>query len=303
MNISANIISSKGVKPIGMNETMFLYEIIEDYKDACSQEEKDEIFAAFCAAVWSCGNKRRIYTKTIRFRVPENLLCTEAGKVFDAWSEVEYTSCKSMTKEDDWRPILRQKINNLYTRYFEKDVILDKEYMNLLKTPKRLYYEWTSGIDMEAQSITDFIDDAMDRAAKTKTRLQMEKMSLTWNDYKKTVENFLRTGLETCKLIEDYEDTSRLSGCLDFLTEDHFYTAYLCRTLEHRFRNYQKAYYHLKRGHGIRYTRCTQCGAMIEKTNNRVKYCKDCYRQVNRADAAARMRKYRSQDEKRRSSH
>ncbi len=277
-----------------MNETIFLYEILEDYKEAGTQEEKDDIFSAFCASVWSSANKRRIYTKSIRFHVRKDLLCTETGQVFDAWSDVEYKYYKSMTRDDDWHSILRQKINNLYTRHFDKEVIPDREYMDLLKTPKRLYYEWTSGIDMDAGTVTELIDDAMDRAEKVKARLQTEKMSLSFHDYKKIVEDFLKTGFDNCKLIEEYEDDSKLSGCLDFLTEDHFYVAYLCRTLEHRFRNYQKAFYGVRRGHGNRYTRCVRCGALIEKTNNRTKYCRDCYRKVNQADAGNRMRKYRS---------
>ena len=107
-----------------MNETTFLYEILEDYKDAETPEEKERIFASFCASVWSSANKRRIYRKTIRFHVPKNLLSTELGQIFAAWSKVEYKHDKSITKEDDWRAILRQKINNLYTRYFDKEVIL-----------------------------------------------------------------------------------------------------------------------------------------------------------------------------------
>lgn len=51
-----------------------------------------------------------------------------------------------MTKNGDWQSIIRQKINNLYTRYFDKNVILSEQYMNLLKTPKNcimiIYMEW-----------------------------------------------------------------------------------------------------------------------------------------------------------------
>ena len=40
--------------------------------------------------------------------------------------------------------------------------------------------------------------------------------------------------------------------------------------------------------------RCIVCGALTEKTNNRVKYCKDCCRRINQKDAARRMKKFRS---------
>ena len=57
--------------------------------------------------------------------------------------------------------------------------ILGKEYMSLLKVPKKLYYQWISGIDMETATVTGIIDDAIDNAEKVKLRLQKEKMSST----------------------------------------------------------------------------------------------------------------------------
>ena len=117
------------------NET-FLYEIIEDYKEAENNEVKDEIFNSFCSSIWASDNKRRTYMKTIHFKVRNDLLDTELGRVFDTWSGIEYRYYKSMTKDENWCAIIRQKINNIYTRYFDKEVILNKEYMDLLKKPK-----------------------------------------------------------------------------------------------------------------------------------------------------------------------
>ncbi len=42
---------------------LFLYEIIEDFKQADTEELRDEIFSSFCAAIWASGNKRRTYVK------------------------------------------------------------------------------------------------------------------------------------------------------------------------------------------------------------------------------------------------
>ena len=155
----------------------YLYEIIEDYKEAATIEEKDGIFNSFCSFIWSSDNKRRIYKKAIRFKVRKDLLPTELGQVFDTWSDVEYTYYKTMSRDENWHSIIRQKINNIYTKYFDKEVILKKEYMDLLKTPKRLYYQWVSGIDMNAETVTELIDDSMDKAMKVKNRLQLEKMT------------------------------------------------------------------------------------------------------------------------------
>lgn len=94
---------------------MYLYEILEDYKYAEDISEKDAIFDAFCSALWSCGNNRTRMTKTIRYRVRNDLINTETGKIFDAWSDVEYTYYRSMTDKDNWCDIIRQKINNIYS--------------------------------------------------------------------------------------------------------------------------------------------------------------------------------------------
>ncbi len=271
----------------------FLYEIIEDYKESKTEEEKDEIFRSFCSSIWSSDNKRRIYKKSVRFNVRKDLLQTELGQVFDTWSDIEYTYYKSMTKDENWRFIIRQKVNNIYTRYFDKEVILDKEYMSLLKVPKKLYYQWISGIDMETATVTGIIDDAIDNAEKVKLRLQKEKMSLSWNEYKKFVEDFLMRCFNNCRLIGEYEDNTKINTRLDFLTEDHFYVSYICRTLEGYFKNYQKEYYGVRRGHGNIYSRCKQCGSIIEKTGNKRMYCNKCAIEKERKRKREIAHKYR----------
>ncbi len=259
------------------NET-FLYEIIEKYKELQTQEQKDEVFSSFCSAIWSCGNKRRTYKKAIRFKVAKNLLGTPVGQVFDAWSMIEYKYYKSVSKNQNWCSIIRQKINNIYTKYFDKEVILNKEYMDLLKKPKQLYYKWASGVDMTEENATSVIDDIMDKALTTKERFQKEKMTLSWNEYKIIIEGFLRKCFDNCKLIDEYEDKTKLVNNFDFITEDHFYVKYINRSLSYYIRNYQKEYYGVKRGHNNKYTRCKQCGALIEKTGNKKMYCGECKR-------------------------
>lgn len=251
-----------------------MYEIIEDYKEAKTLEEKDEIFNSFCSSIWSSDNKRRIYKKAIRFNIRKDLLSTELGQIFDTWSDVEYMYYKSMTKDENWNSIIRQKINNIYTRYFDREVILGKEYMDLLKTPKKLYYQWISGIEMNAETVTEIIDDAIGNAAKVKIKLQREKMSLSWNEYKKVVEEFLRRCFDNCKLIGDYEDKTKVNTMLDFLTEDHFYVGYICKSLEGEILKWQKKYYNI-RDHK-KYSRCELCGSLIEKTGNKRIYCNKC---------------------------
>ena len=292
MNILENIMSLRRQT----NIDKYLYEIIDDYKHSDSDEEKSDIFKSFCSSIWSSENKRRVYTKTIRFSVRKDLIQTDIGQVFDVWSEVEYTGYKAMTKETDWCSLIRQKVNNLYTRYFDKDVILKKDYMNLLNTPKRLYYQWIDGVEMGADELTDIIDDSIDDAQKLKITYQKEKIELSWSKYKKVIEAFFRRCFDNCKLIDDYEKDSKYCGIYDFMNEDNFYIKYFCKSLESYMQNYQKQYYglYIKGSKDKKYKikRCQSCGKMIEKIHNRKIYCDDCRENM-------RLNRYKKYNQKR----
>lgn len=254
----------------------YLYEIIEDYKDSTSEEEKDDIFKSFCSSIWNSNNKRRVYTKAIRFKIKPALLETDIGKIFNMWTEIEYKGYKSMSAETDWCSLIRQKINNLYTNYFDKEVILKPEYMNLLKVPKRLYFNYIDGNEYKSEEINKLIDDAMSESIKAKEKLQLEKMVLKWSDYTELINGFLKTAFNNCKLIGDYEDKTSISSRFDFLTEDNFYIKYFCKSINGEIQKWQKKYYGIKRKHKEKYGRCKSCGKVFEIKNKNQKYCEEC---------------------------
>lgn len=261
----------------------YLYEIIDDYKNADSEKEKAKIFEDFCSSLWSNKNKRRTYTKTIKFKVRDDLLESEIGQIFNTWSVVEYTGYKEMTKDTDWCSLIRQKINNLYTRYFDEEVILKRDYMNLLKTPYNLYYRWIKGMEMNANELTNIIDESIHKAAELKTVYQKQKMNLSWSEYKKVIEGFLLKIFDNCKLIDEYEIKNLTSKYIyEFASEDNFYVKYICTYLENEMKQYQKKYYGLKAYSTTKqhkqYRRCKECGKLIEdksKTRPFI-YCEDC---------------------------
>ena len=252
----------------------YFYEIIQDYKNTADQNEKEQMLQEFFKAVWSSPNKRRIYKKTIRFAVTSNLSETAVGKVFNIWSAVEYTGYKHACINADYISLLRQKINNIYTRLFDSRVILNKEYMKLINTPKTLYYRWLAGEEFDAAMVTGLIDDAIHEALKVKSKYQQQKMKLSWKNYRTIVENCLRKIFETCRMLDDYEDGTLPPINTDYWNEDNFYIRYFCRSLDGHFRKYQKKYYHI-RDHK-NYRRCLRCGSLFELENRSHRYCPGC---------------------------
>lgn len=258
-----------------MNIDKYLYEIIDDYKNASSKEEKAEIFNDFCSSIWSSKNKRRTYVKTIKFKVRSDLLESEIGEIFNTWSEVDYIGYKAMTKDTDWCNLIRQKINNLYTRYFDRDVILKKDYMDLLKTPYNLYYRWIKGGEINIDNLVDVIESSICKARDLKASYQKQKMELSWEEYKKVIEGFLQKIFNNCKLIEDYEIYNLTNKYIyELASEDNSYVKCFCDSLEGEMLKWQKKYYGVREHK--KYKRCKECGKLIEKIGKNTQYCSEC---------------------------
>ena len=75
--------------------------------------------------------------------------------------------------------------------------------MDLLKTPKNLYYRWTKGYDIDIDNLEDIIDEAIFTAEAVKLTYQKQKMELSWNEYKKIIEMFLRKIFDSCITIDE----------------------------------------------------------------------------------------------------
>lgn len=256
----------------------YLYEIMDDYKHAELEEEKDALFQTFCSSIWKDGTSPKLCLKEIRFTIKRNLLHTAVGQVFQAWSKVEYMGYQAVSEETDWCSLLRQKLNNLYTKYVDQEVILNREYLYLLHTPKRLYCQWLCGASFTPEEVLVRIEKAMEEAKQKKLFFQKQKMELSWQEYQQLAEGFLRSLFERCKLLDSYETTSDFYNIYDFMNEDNFYVRYFCKSLDAYMKNYTKEYYGLKRGRNKRYKRCSLCGRLIERTGPNTQYCPECRR-------------------------
>lgn len=213
-----------------------------------------------------------------------------------------------MTKDTDWCSLIRQKINNLYTRYFDEEVILNKDYMDLLKNPRRLYYRWINGEEMNKDELINVIEDSICKAMELKPIYKKQKMDLSWNEYKKIVEEFLKKIFDRCKLIEDYEIENLTNQqtnitnkyIYNFYNEDKSYIKYICDSLEGEMLKYQKKYYGVKEHK--KYKRCKECGKLIEKTGNKKMYCNKCADKKKKASNRASDKKYKNKKRENRNS-
>jgi hypothetical protein len=256
----------------------YLYEILDDYKDAVSEEEKDSIVKSFMKLIWSNRNKRNTYLKEIRFSVTHSLLETDIGKIFNTYTEISYMGYKSMTKDTDFVSLIRQKINNLYTNLCDEEVCLKKEYMDLLKKPKQMYYRWKNGEEFNPESLKECIENILEQSIKVKEKYSKQKMKITWNDYKKIITPYFKRMFDNFIPLEQYEDKTVLTLTTDLWCEDNYCIAYLCKGLDGYFKNYQKKYYGLPQSSRNEYKRCLKCGCLLISSSKTcpTKYCDVC---------------------------
>lgn len=290
---NCNYIDSCGFIDEYICSEKYLYEIIEDYKKSSSITIKKLLFQKFCDAIWNCGNEREIKKSKIHYTVCSAMKDTKIGKLFSQYQDVYYNSYRSMCyKDKTWSRLLRQKINNLYTKYCDENVILQRDYIRLLHVPKNLYYKYLINEcfnqnvenkiydeeDEEIEDIRQQIEKALLETEKLFEKYKKHKIcSLSWKEYQCLIEDFLQKAFDNCVLIDEYEkEHNYKSDIYDFHNEDNFYIKYFCKTLEGEMSKWQKKHYNVRRGKNIKYKRCKECGALIENTGNRKMYCLSC---------------------------
>lgn len=279
MNILESIMSYGMVKRMYSTENKFLYEILDDYKDAKSENDKDDILNSFMQLIWSSTNQRYVFQKDIKLKVRDDLIETDIGEIFNMYSSIPYMSYKSMSKDTDFVSLIRQKINNIYTNMCDKRVYIKKEYMDLVKKPKQMYFRWVSGEEYNPDMLTSILSTTLKNIEMTKEKLSKQKIDITWSEYKNIITPFFKRMFDNFIPLEDYEDKNKLTIDIDMWNEDNFAISYLCKGLVGYMRNYQKNYYGLyipsSRINKV-LNRC-DCGGIFfqNKKNNKFK-CDKC---------------------------
>lgn len=255
----------------------YLYEVLDDYK---TSENQNEIFRCFMDKIWHNSNTRQIYTKYIRFTMLSDIVDTDIGQVLSNYVNIPYIASKTMTTKTDYASLIRQKINNIYNNYCEPRLCTRKDYMDLLHTPKRLYFRWEKYHDKnDINDLGHRIKENLDKAQELKNQYAKQKMKLTWNQFKPFVEECLRKSFNNYIPLDKFEDKTKFVLDIDFITEDNFAISYICKWLDGEMKQFQKRYYgisRLKKGEKVK--RCDDCGRLfvIKKKDNRATRCNVC---------------------------
>ncbi|MEF9983715.1 MAG: hypothetical protein RR806_06195 [Oscillospiraceae bacterium] len=276
----------------------FLYEILDDYKESC-EINKDEIFNNFIDLIYSSENEIEIYDKLITFEIPKHLVDTDIGQLLNPFCEVKYKCFNSKTSSTDFVSLIRQKINNIYVNYCEKNICTRKEYINLLYTPKTIFCDFINETsNYNASEVLNTIKSSLDKAIKVKDFYSKQKMDITWCEFKMFVIPCLHKAFENFIPLDKFSDCSVFTETTDGWCEDNFPIRYLCRYLGFEIKNYQKSYYGLYRKcnrSNLVYKRCQDCGAMFlaNKKATKSKRCPTCQKTIYREYDRLKKRKAR----------
>lgn len=276
----------------------FMYEILDDYKDA-DHNLKEEIFNEFIDLIFNSKNHRQITKRHIQYKILDSNVDTDEGKIFIKYSSIPYIYSKTKTKETDFISLVRQKINNIYNNYCETRICTRKEYMDLLKYPKQLYYQWVDGnLEIQKKELDAIIQFKLSEADKIKETYAKQKMHLTWQEFKVIVITYAKKAFDNFVPLDEFENKTTMTLMTETWCEDNFYIKYLCRYLDCGIKNFQKKYYGLYRKgkrSKLTYARCIDCGVMFWSNRNATKTirCSKCQKEKDKINTRERVRKHR----------
>lgn len=123
---------------------LFLYEVLEDHHDELSEKSRINIWQALCKR--AMGHTKRARNRddlryVFRTRQATGRTCRRSRQ----HCRIPYLVARTSTTEKDGWSLLRQKVNNLYSRYCNADIITSREYRDAVFAVKSLYFAWRSG--------------------------------------------------------------------------------------------------------------------------------------------------------------
>jgi hypothetical protein len=276
-------------------EKVYLYEVFDEYRCSNTKDGKNKVWKDFCNTIWGVQNKRQIYKRYINFKVLDD---TEKN-IFKKYSSIPYLTYKKETKNLNSWHLLRQKINNIYSRMCDKRVCEKKEYFNALRIAKDLYFEWIKDkTDIDEYEIEKIISKGLMLADNLHNTFGNQKLNITWDKYKLLINSFLLKCLENYIPLDEFEDKTQIVISTDYWLEDNYVVKYIGNSLTGYMKNYEKKHHGVTRKNSRdkrKYNQCRDCNKsfLTKSKSNNIKRCPECQREKQLEWQRNSMRKQR----------
>jgi len=282
---------------------MFLNQMMEEYKIS---NNKQSIINTFTDRLWDSEYVFKKYKKQYKYEVFNELLDNREDliELFNKYNVVEYIVCKSFYKKKlESIDYIRVRLNNMFGFLFDKDVYYNRKYYNLLLTPKKEYFrlvnikkEIGNIDDIKYEDIYDNIDNAFKEAELIRLESIEKKHNVGFDNYKKLINTYIERIFNNYMPIEEYEKSHEweMKVSVDGWSEDNYVIKYFCKSLTGYMLHYIRDV--LKKPE--KYSKeCELCKILISPTNNKLKYCPMCAKEIwkkqNRIHNRERMRRIR----------
>jgi hypothetical protein len=258
---------------------MFLNQILDEYKES---DDKQKILNEFLDLLWNSKITYKKYKKYHTYKIYNNLLDNRIDLIdlFNEYKSIEYIVCKSKYDKNNMKPIdyIRLHINNMYGYLFDDRVYYNKQYYNLLLTPKREYFriiklckENGSIQEIKYEDVKNNIENAFKQVETIKSESINKKYKMKWKNYQLIINSYIVKIFENYISVEDYENKNGWDNRvnIDGWSEDNYIIKYFCKSLTGYMRNY------IKQSKRSKDKQCIKCGKKIP-IGTRRKYCEKC---------------------------
>lgn len=252
---------------------VYIYEFIEDFQCAEAKTEKQDIIREFCDRLWRSLPRRKSEARAISFSVASSIK-DEYKKLFEKYNRIEYMGYRSRTQSDDSFVILKQGLNNIYENMCDPDICSTPEYINLLRAPRRLYYDFFQNPNAEADpaAMELEIQGCLAAAEKVKQISAARKVKMSWEQYKRFVERKMFRIFENYRVLDWTCSTPVV--LTDFIDDDHYAVSYIMSSINGYIKHERFEHLGVRRGHKL--IPCPNCGAGLIEANGAFQKCVLC---------------------------
>ena len=255
-----------------------LTNIFNLYKNS-NDEDKQEVHKKLMNILWNKSKKYIIYDKKIKFNINKVALNDNVLEdILRPYSQVSFKIAKSKRNNNmNGIDYIKVIINNMYGKYCDKNVYLNKDYYTCFYVPKHIYYTVLSGEEYNIEDIKQQLNENEQNIKSKYDESQLKKIDLSWEEYRGLIDNWMLNILNNYKSIDEYkQDNDWYVLDKETWEEDNYLIKYIKKSLYGYMRNYIKD---LKKP---KFKFCKTCGVLINESKPRQKYCDICLKKQRR---------------------